>query len=82
MVDTSSDLGREFNKKRRKPSITQKMINTTDERRKWKNVIQKGRENYRIMRNQLKRAKDKTNKEYLEKICDEIMKFKEQDVMI
>jgi hypothetical protein len=34
------------------------------------------------MRNQMKRATDKTNKEYLEKVCDEIIEFKEQDVMI
>jgi len=58
------------------------MINTTDERRKWKNVNEEGRENYRRMRNQLKRATDKTNKEYLEKVCDEIMEFEEQDVMV
>ena len=33
-------------------------------------------------RNKLKRATDKTNRKYLEKVQDEIMEFKEQDVMI
>jgi hypothetical protein len=33
-------------------------------------------------RNKLNRATDKTNREYLEKVCDEIMEFKKQDVMI
>jgi hypothetical protein len=75
-------LVREVNRKTRKPSITQKTINTTDERRKWKNVNEEGRENYRRMRNQLKSATDKTNKEYIEKVYDEIMELEEQDVRI
>jgi hypothetical protein len=32
-----------------------------------------GRKNYRRLRNQLKGAKNKTKKEYLENVCDEIM---------
>jgi hypothetical protein len=81
VVNTITNLVREANRKTRKPSITQKMINTTDERRKWKNVNE-GRENYIRMRNQMKSATDKTNKEYIEKVYDEIMELEEQDVMI
>jgi len=32
VVDTNSNLVREVNRKTRKPSLTQKMINTTDKR--------------------------------------------------
>jgi len=54
-----------------------------DERRKWKNVnSEEGRKNYRKLRNELKRATDDAEKEYLENICSKIMNFKEQDVMI
>ena len=44
-----------------------------DERKKWKNVNEEGRKNYRRLRNQLKRATEKTKKEYLEKLLHEIM---------
>jgi len=59
------------------------MISKMDERRKWKNVnSEEGRKNYRKLRNELKRATDDAEKEYLENICSKIMNFKEQDVMI
>jgi hypothetical protein len=39
------------------------MISKMDERRKWKNVnTQKGRKNYRRLRNKLKRATDNAKK--------------------
>ena len=47
-----------------------------DERRKWKNVnTEEGRRNYRRQRNELKRATEKTEKEYLENTFTEIMEF-------
>ena len=47
-----------------------------DERRKWKNVnTEEGRKYYRGLRNELKKAKDNSKKEYLEKICNEIIEF-------
>jgi hypothetical protein len=52
------------------------MISKMDERRKWKNVnTEEGRKNYRMLRNELKRATDNAKKEYLENIRNEIMKF-------
>jgi hypothetical protein len=60
----------------RKPWITQEMISKMDERRKWKNVNnEKGRNNYRRLRNELKRATDNAKNEYMESICDEIIEF-------
>ena len=52
------------------------MIKKMYERRKWKNVnTEEGRRNYRRLRNELKRATEKARKEYLEKICNEIMEM-------
>ena len=51
---TISDLVGKVEKKTRKPWITQEMISKMDERRKWKNVnTEKGRKNYRRLRNDL-----------------------------
>jgi len=38
VLDTISDLIGKVEKRARKPWITQEMISTMDERRKWKNV--------------------------------------------
>jgi hypothetical protein len=47
-----------------------------DERRKWKKVnTNKGRKNYRRLRNEFKRATDNTKKKHLENICKEIMEY-------
>jgi len=63
-------------KKARKPWITQEMISKMDERRKWKNVnTEEGRRNYRKLRNELKRDREKAKKEYLENTCNEIVEF-------
>jgi len=63
-------------KRARKPWITQEMISKMDERRKWRNVnTEEGRRNYRRLRNELKRATEKTKEEYLENACTEIMEF-------
>ena len=60
----------------RKPWITQEIISTMDERRKWKNVnTEEGRRNYRRLRNELKRAIENAKKKYLENTCTEIMEF-------
>jgi hypothetical protein len=43
---------------------------------KWKNVNNKeGRQNYRRLRNELKRSTDKSNKKYLDSICDKVMQI-------
>jgi len=66
-LDTISGLVGKVEKRPRKPWITQEMISKMDERRKWKKVnTDKGRKNYRRLRNELKRATDKVKKEYLE----------------
>ena len=75
-LDTISDLVGKVEKRTRKPWITQEMISKTDERRKWKSVnTEEGRKNYRMLRNELKRATDNAKKEYLENICKEMMEF-------
>jgi hypothetical protein len=46
-----------------------------DERRNWKNFNkEEGKKSHRL-KNELKRATDETKEEYLERICNEIMKF-------
>ena len=63
-------------KRARKRWITQEMISKMDERRKWKNVnMEEGRLNYRRLRNELIRATEKAENEYLEYICKVFMEF-------
>jgi hypothetical protein len=65
VLDTFSDLVGKVEKRARKPWVTQEMITQMDERRKWKNVsTEEGKENYRRLRNELKRATDNSKKEY------------------
>lgn len=59
---------------RRVEWITQEVISIMDERRKWKNFNKEGQKNHRL-KNKLKRATDEAKKEYLERICDEFIKF-------
>ena len=67
VLGTISDLVGKVEKRARKPWITQEMISKMDERRNWKNVnIEKGRRNYRRLRNELKRATENAKKEYFE----------------
>jgi len=76
VVYTLSDLVGKVKKRARKPWITEEMISTMDERRKWKNVnTEEFKKNYRKLRNELKRATENAKKEYLEKIFNEIMEF-------
>ena len=76
VVYTLSDLVGKVKKRARKPWITEEMISTMDERRKWKNVnTEEFRKIYRRLRNELKRATENAKKEYLEKIFNEIMEF-------
>ena len=76
MLDIIGDLVGEVEKRGRKPWITQEVISKTDERRKWKNVnTEEGMRNYRRLMNELKRATEKTRKEYLENLCNEIMEL-------
>jgi hypothetical protein len=46
-----------------------------DEQRKWKNDKNEELQNYRKLRNKLKRTTDKAKKEYLESTADKIMEF-------
>jgi hypothetical protein len=74
VLDTISDLVGKYERRARKPWITQEMISKMDERRTWKKVNnEEGKKNYRRLRNKFKTATDKAKKEYLESICDEIM---------
>jgi hypothetical protein len=66
VLDTISDLVAKVVKRARKPWITQEMISKMNERRKWKTVnTEEGRNNYRKLRNELKRATNNAKKEYL-----------------
>ena len=52
------------------------MISKMDKRRKWKIFnTEKGRRNYRRLRNELNRATEKAKKEYLENAYTEVMEF-------
>ena len=83
MVDTISDLVGKVEKRARIPWITQEMTSKMGERRKWKNVNnEEGRRDYRRLRNELKRATETAKNEYLENICNEIIEFQKQGVMI
>jgi hypothetical protein len=75
VLNTMSGLVGKVERRARKLWITQEMISTMDERRKWKKVNNDRRKNYRRVRNLLKKATDKDKKEYLENICDEIIEF-------
>ncbi|PNF14567.1 hypothetical protein B7P43_G14130 [Cryptotermes secundus] len=76
MLDTISELVGKVEEIARKQWVTQEMMSKMEERRKWKNVNnEEGRRKYRRLRNELKRATDRTKKEYLEKICNEIIEF-------
>jgi hypothetical protein len=75
-----SDLVGKVERRARKPWITQEMINNMGERRKWENVNNEvGRNNYRRLRNELKRETDNVKKDYLESICDEIIEFERRE---
>jgi hypothetical protein len=59
------------------------MINKMDEHRKWGcENNEEERNNCRRLRNELKRTTDKAVREYFERMCDEILNIKEQDIMI
>jgi nucleoside-diphosphate-sugar epimerase len=76
MLDTMSDLVGKVYRKVRKPWVTQEVINQMDERWQWKNVNnEEGKKNYRRLRNEVKRATDKSKKEYLDSVCDKAMEF-------
>ena len=75
LVNTVVLVGK-VGKRARKQWITQEMISKMDGRRKWKNVnTEEGRRNYRRLRKELIRAKEKAENEYLEYICKVIMEF-------
>ena len=60
----------------RRPWITQEIISKTDERRKWKNVInEEGGQKYTRLRKGLKKATEKAKKEFLVSLSNEIIEF-------
>jgi hypothetical protein len=59
-----SDLVEKVDREARQPWVSQVVINKMNERRKLQNVNNEGRNNYRTLRNELNRAKDKAKKEY------------------
>jgi len=76
VLDTVRGLVGRVEKRARTPWITQEMIGKMGERRNSENVNnEESRKNYRRLRNELRRATDKANTEYLENICNEIMEF-------
>jgi len=53
------------------------MISKLDEQGKWKKakMKKKGIKKYRWLRNELERATEKAKKEYIDSICDKIMRL-------
>jgi hypothetical protein len=59
-----------------KPWITQEMIIKMDQRRKWKNIYyEEKRKNYRRVRNEKKKATEKTKQEHRESVFEESREF-------
>jgi hypothetical protein len=75
VLDTISDWVGEVDRKARKPYITKEIINKMDERRKWKNVNNEGRNTYQKTEEQTERATDKATMEYFQSVCDNIVEF-------
>jgi hypothetical protein len=75
-LDTFSDLVGKFEKRTRKPWITQQMISKMDERKKW-NIFdtEEYRKNNRRLRNEFKRDTDNGKYEFREKKYYESMEF-------
>jgi hypothetical protein len=66
MVDVVSDLIGKVEKRGKKPYITGGMMGKTDERGKWKNVNNEGgRENYRRLKNGVKRTQTRPRRNTL-----------------
>ena len=66
-------LGRDNNKKPRKPWVTAEMLEKMEERRKWKSVnTEEGREKYRSLNNQLRHATDRAREQWWTEQCDEL----------
>ena len=83
MLDTNGDLVGKFEKRAINLWTTQEMISKMGERRKWNNVNnEEGRRNYRRLRNELKRATEKTKKNNLRTYVMRLLDCKEHDVMI
>ena len=68
-------------KQARKTWNTQEMISNMYERRNWMNFSEKGRNEDRKLKNELKRAAGKAKKECLEKTFDKNMELKKNIVM-
>ena len=72
--DTAEEVvGYKTGKRRRKPWITDEMMDTMKERRKWKNSsTQEGKKNYRRLNNELRRTTDKAKEKWWKEQCEEL----------
>ena len=77
-----SDLVGKVDSGARKPRITHEVVGKMDEQRKWKNDKNEELQNYRKLRNKLKRTTDKAKKEYLESTSDKIVEFRRTGPLI
>lgn len=70
VLDTMSDLVENVDREARQAWISKVVINKMNEQRKLQNVNnEEGMNNYRTLRNELHRAKDKAKKEYFLTAC-------------
>jgi hypothetical protein len=74
-VVDASDLFGKVKRRTSSPWITTEMISKMDHQRKWKNVNNKGKRSHRKQKNELKKATEKTKKEYRDSICDKIVEL-------
>ena len=82
-LGTLSDLVVKVEKRARKPWITQEMIGTMDERRKWKNVnTEDFKKIYRNLWNEFKKPQKMPKRNILGTYLTKLWNFKEQFVMI
>jgi len=72
--DTAEEVvGYKTGKRRRTLWITDKMLETMREWRKWKNsCTQEGKKNYRRLNNELRRTTDKAKENWWKEQCEEI----------
>ena len=75
-------MGKPYGTQPRKPWISQEMIDKMEERRQQKNVnTDEGRQKYKSVNNQLRRATDKAREKWLEEQCSELEQYGKQGRM-
>ena len=69
----------EDKKAARKPWVTPEMIQTINERRKWKTIhAEEGRKKYKSINNRLRRETDKARETWWKERCDEVERLDKQ----